>query len=84
MQTSTFGGFPEAPPAGRRTMSGELLASVLGALEAFWDAPAAPESEGEAVVWRNVALRPTAFDGAHPARAARAARTTRTARVRPC
>ena len=50
-------------------MSGELLASVLGALEAFWDAPAAPESEGEAVVWRNVALRPTAFDGAHPARA---------------
>jgi hypothetical protein len=44
--------------------SGELLASVLGALAAFWDVPpAAHESEGDGVVWRDVALRPAAFDG---------------------
>ena len=41
--------------------SGELLASVLGALSALWDSP--NESEGDGVVWRDVALRPAAFDG---------------------
>lgn len=33
---------------------------------ALWtagDAPAANESEGDGVVWRDVALRPAAFDG---------------------
>ena len=45
--------------------SGELLASVLGALEALWDVPPAHESEGDGVVWRDVALRPAAFDGVH-------------------
>jgi hypothetical protein len=44
--------------------SGELLASVLGALAALWDVPpAVHESEGDGVVWRDVALRPAAFDG---------------------
>ena len=45
------------------SMDGQLIASVLGVLERFWDSPPMPESETDGLCWRNVSLKPSAFDG---------------------
>ena len=44
--------------------SGKLMATVLKTLERFWESGSQqPQNVGDGLVWRNVCLKPAAFDG---------------------